>query len=57
MSLRKHYLTRAAEFHARARIEWDEMLQRECEKLAKEFLRLAAQEKPSVPPPVKSRQS
>ena len=60
MSMWEHYLTRAAELHARARMESNEMAQREYENLAKQFLRLAEQAKhsASVPPRVKiSRQS
>jgi len=55
VSLREHYLTRAAELHARARSESDEMAQREYENLAKQFLRLAEQAKhnASLPPPMK----
>src|SRR5262245_27031144 len=43
MSMRDQYLTRAAELHARARNESDEMARREYENLARQFLRLADQ--------------
>src|SRR5262249_60592101 len=42
MSMRDHYRTRAAEFHARARNESDEMTRRQYESLADYYLRLAA---------------
>jgi hypothetical protein len=41
MSMRDHYRTRAAEFHARAQNESDQMVRREYENLAKQFLHLA----------------
>ena len=41
MSMRDHYRTRAAEFHARARMESDEWNRRQFESLAKQYLRLA----------------
>jgi len=41
MSMRDHYLTRAAEFQARARNEPDELKRREYEILARQFLHLA----------------
>ena len=41
MSMRDHYLTRAAEFHARARIESDSMIRRQYETLAKGYSLLA----------------
>ena len=40
MSMRDHYRTRAAEFHARAQNE-SQMVRREYENLAKQFLHLA----------------
>ena len=45
MSMRDHYLTRAAEFHARFRSEneYDEKARHEYETLAREYLRLAKQ--------------
>ena len=43
MSMRYHYLTRAAELQARARVESNEMDRREYENLARQFLRLAEQ--------------
>jgi len=43
MSMRYHYLTRAAELQARARMESNEMDRREYENLARQFLRLAEQ--------------
>ena len=41
MTMRDHYLTKAAEFHARARQEPDERDRREFENLAKTYTRLA----------------
>ena len=41
MSMRDNYRTRAAEFHARARIESDEWIRRQYESLAKQYSRLA----------------
>ena len=41
MSMRDHYRTRAAEFHARAQNESDETVRREYKNLAKQFLHLA----------------
>ena len=38
-----HYLTRAAEFHARSRNEYDGKARREYEDLARQYLRLAKQ--------------
>jgi hypothetical protein len=59
MSMRDHYLTKAAELHARARNESDEMTRREYENLAKQFLRLAEEAKGvplfGEPPPPKIR--
>ena len=43
MSMREQYLTKAAEFHARARIEHDEKARHEYENLAKQYLGLAKQ--------------
>ena len=43
MSMRDHYRTRAAEFHARARMESDEWNRRQFESLAKQYLRPAEQ--------------
>ena len=45
MSMRDHYLTRAAEFHVRARNEYDGNARHEYENLAKQYLRLAEQAK------------
>ena len=41
MSMRDNYRTRAAEFHARARMESDELIRRQYESLAKQYSRLA----------------
>ena len=41
MSMRDHYRTRAAEFHARARNESNEMNRRQYESLATQYSRLA----------------
>jgi hypothetical protein len=41
MSMRDHYRTRAAEFHARARNESNEMTRRQYESLASQYSRLA----------------
>jgi hypothetical protein len=41
MSMRDNYRTRAAEFHARARMESDEWIRRQYESLAKQYSRLA----------------
>jgi hypothetical protein len=41
MSMRDNYRTRAAEFHARARMESDEGIRRQYESLAKQYSRLA----------------
>jgi hypothetical protein len=41
MSMRDHYRTRAAEYHARARNESDEMIRRQYESLATQYSRLA----------------
>jgi hypothetical protein len=41
MSMRDHYRTRAAEFHARARNESNEMNRRQYESLATKYSRLA----------------
>jgi hypothetical protein len=41
MSMRDNYRTRAAEFHARARMESDERIRRQYESLAKQYSRLA----------------
>ena len=61
MSMRDHYLTRAAELHARARIESNEMDRREYENLARQFLRLAEQAERNAfyesPPPEIGRQT
>ena len=62
MSMRYHYLTRAAELHARARMESNEMDRREYENLARQFLRLAEQADRNYPtyepsPPKLRRQS
>jgi hypothetical protein len=65
MSMRYHYLTRAAEFHARARNEYDGMTRREYEDLANQYLRLAEQAERNEfvdrvyerPPPMIRRQS
>ena len=43
MSMRDQYLTRAAEFHARARNEYDGTVRHEYENLARQYLRLAEQ--------------
>jgi hypothetical protein len=43
MSMRDHYRTRAAEFQARARIEYDENTRHEYDSLARHYLRLAEQ--------------
>jgi hypothetical protein len=43
MSMRDHYLTRAAEFHARSRNEYEEKARHEYENLARQYLRLAKQ--------------
>ena len=43
MSMRDHYRTRAAEFHARARMESAEWNRRQFESLAEQYLRLAEQ--------------
>jgi hypothetical protein len=43
MSMRDHYLTRAAEFHARSRNEYDGKARHEYENLARQYLRLAKQ--------------
>jgi len=53
MSMREHYLTRAAELHARACNEPDESTRREYANLARQFLRLAdeTQNKTSADPP------
>ena len=53
MSMRDHYLTRAAELHARTFNESDESKRREYANLAKQFLRLAdeTQNKTSADPP------
>ena len=53
MSMRDHYVTRAAELHARAFHESDESKRREYANLARQFLRLAdePQNKTSVDPP------
>jgi hypothetical protein len=62
MTMRDHYRTRAAEFHARARTESDEMTRRQYESLAKQYLRLAeradrdAADQIYEPPPRKTRQ-
>jgi hypothetical protein len=59
MSMRDHYRTRAAEFHARARMESDEWNRRQFESLAN--LRLAEQADRDTadwiyePPPRKTR--
>ena len=62
MSMRYHYLTRAAELQARARMESNEMDRREYENLARQFLRLAEQADRNYPtyepsPPKLRRQS
>jgi hypothetical protein len=41
MSMRDHYRTRAAEFHARARNESNEMTRRQYGSLASQYSRLA----------------
>jgi hypothetical protein len=41
MSMRDHYRTRAAEFHARARSESNDMTRRQYESLASQYSRLA----------------
>jgi hypothetical protein len=41
MTMRDHYRTKAAEFHARARMESDEMTRRQYESLAKQYSSLA----------------
>jgi len=43
MSMRDHYRTRAAEFHARARNEYDAKALHEYENLARQYSRLAEQ--------------
>jgi hypothetical protein len=43
MSMRDHYRTKAAEFHARARNEYDTKARHEYENLARQYLRLAEQ--------------
>jgi len=43
MSMRDHYRTKAAEFHARARNEYDGKTRLEYENLAKQYSRLAEQ--------------
>ena len=43
MNKRDHYLTRAAEFHARARNEYDGMTRHDYESLERQYLRLAEQ--------------
>jgi hypothetical protein len=45
MSMRDHYVTRAAELHARAFHESDESKRREYANLARQFLRLAEEAK------------
>jgi hypothetical protein len=62
MSMRDHYRTKAAEFHARARNEYDGKTRFEYENLAKQYSRLAeqAERKEFVepiyePPPLKVR--
>ena len=61
MSMRDHYRTRAAEFHARARMESDHWNRRQFESLAKQYLRLAEQADRDTadwiyePPPRKTR--
>jgi hypothetical protein len=64
MSMRDHYLTRAAEFHARSRNEYDGKARREYEDLARQYLRLAKQAESNEfvdriyePPPKIRRQS
>jgi hypothetical protein len=62
MSMRDHYLTRSAEFHARARIEYDGKARHDYENLARQYLRLAEQAERNEfvdlePPPPKRRQS
>ena len=62
MSMRDHFRTRAAEFHARARTEFNEWNRRQFESLAKQYLRLAVQADRDTadwiyePPPRKTRQ-
>jgi len=41
MSMRDHYRTKAAEFHARARVERDEVIRRYYKNLAEQYSRLA----------------
>jgi len=41
MSMRDHYRTKAAEFHARARNEYDGKTRHEYENLARQYSRLA----------------
>ena len=64
MSMRDHYLTRAAEFHARSRNEneYDGNARQEYENLARQYLRLAKQaerdqfvDRTYEPPPPKIR--
>ena len=62
MSMRDHYLTRAGEFHARARNEYDGQTRYEYETLARQYLRLAEQaernefrDRVYEPPPPKIR--
>jgi hypothetical protein len=43
MSMRDQYRTKAAEFHARARIESNEMTRRQYESLAQQYSKLAEQ--------------
>ena len=64
MSMRDHYLTRAAEFHARSRNEYEEKARHEYENLARQYLRLAKQAERNTwadvtyePPPKIRRQS
>ena len=60
MSRRDYFRTRAAEFHARARNEYDATARHEYENLEKQYLRLAAQAERNElvdwePPPPKLR--
>ncbi|MGA7535050.1 MAG: hypothetical protein WBW27_24525, partial [Pseudolabrys sp.] len=64
ISMRDHYLTRAAEFHARSRNEYEEKARHEYENLARQYLRLAKQAERNTwadvtyePPPKIRRQS
>jgi hypothetical protein len=62
MSMKDHYLTKAAEFHVRARNEYDGKTRHEYENLARQYSRLAEQAEPNQfvdpiyePPPLKVR--